>query len=158
MKGGSADDGGGGHGNSNGSANVAKHVEQASGVAHLFAGDGGGRDGRERDEYKCEGKAGERDGKEQSVGADVEVHFAEKERTHTEANESRGEKLAVIHARAEDADDRGADEGTNAAGADDQAGVEGGVAEDLLVVEGQDGDGDVEAHGDTRNPNATCLE
>ena len=38
VEGGAADEGGGGHGDPDGSADVAQHVEEAGGVAHLLAG------------------------------------------------------------------------------------------------------------------------
>ena len=56
------------------------------------------------------------------------------------------------------ADDGEADEGSDAARADDEAGGEGGVAEDLLVVERQDSDGDVDAHAEQRNEKAAGAE
>jgi len=40
MESGAADERSGGHGNADGAADVAQHIEQAGGVAHLFAGDG----------------------------------------------------------------------------------------------------------------------
>ena len=48
------------------------------------------------------------------------------------------------------ADDGRAEDGSDAARADDEAGGEGGVAEELLIVERQDGDGDVDAHAEQR--------
>ena len=41
---------------------------------------------------------------------------------------------------------------------DNEAGGEGGVAEDFLVVERQDGDGDVDAHAEQRNQEAAGAE
>ena len=57
-----------------------------------------------------------------------------------------------------DADDGRADEGADAAGKDDQAGGEGRVAENLLIVERQDGDGDVDAHAEHGNHQAAGAE
>ena len=56
------------------------------------------------------------------------------------------------------ADHRRADERSDAARADDQPGRERGVAEDLLVVERQDGDGDVDAHAQKGNEEAPGAE
>ncbi len=56
------------------------------------------------------------------------------------------------------ADDGRADKGADAARAHDQAGGEGGVAEDLLVVEGQNGDGDVDAHAQHGDEEAAGAE
>ena len=68
------------------------------------------------------------------------------------------EQLAVVDARAENADDGRADKGADAARADDQAGGEGRVAQNLLVVEGQDGDGDVDAHAQHGDEEAAGAE
>ena len=158
MQGGAANEGGGGHRNSDGPADVAQHVEEAGGVAHLFARDGGGGHGGQRHKDKAQRKAGEHDGNQQRVGADVEVDRAEDERADAEADESGAEQLAIVDAGAEDADDRRADERADAARADDEAGGEGGVAEDLLVVERQDGDGDVDAHAQQRDQKTAGAE
>ena len=98
------------------------------------------------------------DGNEQRVRADVEIDVAEDEGADGEAEEAGAEQLAVVDAGAENADDGRADEGADAARADDQAGGEGGVAENLLVVERQDGDGDVDAHAEHGNHEAAGAE
>jgi len=158
VKGGAADQGGGGHGDADGAADVAKHVGEAGGVAHLPVGDGGHHHGGHGDKDKAEGEAGEGDGNQQGVGAGVEVDLAENEGADGEAEEAGAEQLAVVNAGAEEADDGRADEGADAAGEDDDAGGEGGVAEDFLIVEGQDGDGDVDAHSQHGNQDAAGAE
>ena len=72
------------------------------------------------------------------------------ERADAEADEADGEQIAIVDAGAKDADDGRAEDGSDAARADDEAGGEGGVAEDLLVEERQDGDGEVDAHAEQR--------
>ena len=123
-----------------------------------LSGDGGHGHGGHGHKDEAERKAGEGDGNEQRVGADVEVDGAEDERADAEAEEAGAEQLAVVDAGAEEADDRRADERADAARADDQAGGEGGVAENLLVVEGQDGDGDVDAHAEHGDQEAAGAE
>ena len=113
MQGCAADERGGGHGDADGAADVAEHVEEAGGVAHLFAGNGGGAHGGQRDEDEAQGESGDHDGDEQSVWADVEIDGSEDERADAEADESGAEQLAIVDAGAEDADDGRADEGSD---------------------------------------------
>jgi len=75
-----------------------------------------------------------------------------------EAEEAGREQLAVVNAGAQEADNGRANEGADAARAHDQAGGEGGIAEDLLVVKGQDGDGDVDAHAQHGDQKAAGAE
>ena len=91
------------------------------------------RHGGEGHKDKAQGKPGEHDGNKQREGADVEVDHAEDERADAKADEAGAEQLAVVDAGAEDADDRRADERPDAARTDDQAGREGGVAQNLLI-------------------------
>ena len=80
------------------------------------------------------------------------------ERADAEAKKPSREQLAIVDARAEEADHGRADKRSDAARADDEAGSEGGVAEDLLVVERQDGDGDVDAHAEHGDQEAAGAE
>ena len=53
-----------------------------------LSGNGGGRHGGQGDKDKAERKAGERDGNQQRVGADVEIDGAEDERADAEAEKA----------------------------------------------------------------------
>ncbi len=86
---GAANQGGGGHCDPNRPADVAQHVEQAGGVAHLLAGMRGGAHGGQRNKDKAERKAGEGDGDQQRVRADVEIDGAEDEGADGEAEKAR---------------------------------------------------------------------
>ena len=77
VQGGAADERGGGHGDADGAADVAHQVEEAGGVADLVARRCVAVVMVARDEDEAEAEAGDQDGKEQRVGADVEVDGAE---------------------------------------------------------------------------------
>ena len=79
------------------------------------------------------------------------------EQTAKPRNPAR-EQLAVVDARAENAHHRRADKRADAARTDHQAGGEGRVAQNLLIVEGQDGDGDVDAHAQHGDQDAAGAE
>jgi len=140
---GAADDRGGRHGDADRPADVAEHVEEAGCVAHLFARERAGGKSRQRDEHKAQREAGEQDRHQQGIRADSEVDRPEIERADAEPDESGAEELAVVHVGAQKTDHRRTDKRADAAGPHHKAG---GVAENLLVVERQDGDGDVDAH------------
>ena len=98
VEGGAADEGGGGHGDADGAADVAEHVEEASGIAHVVSRDGGGAHGGERNKDEAEGEAGEQNGNEQGVGADVEIDGSEDERADGKTEKAGAEQLAGIDA------------------------------------------------------------
>ena len=96
VEGGAADQGGGRHGDADRAADVAQHVEQAGGVAHLLAREGGGGQVGQGHKDKAEREAGNQDGDQQRERADGQVHHAEVERADAEPDESRAEQLAVV--------------------------------------------------------------
>ena len=98
------------------------------------------------------------DGNEQRERADAEVDGAEDERADGKAEKASAEQLAVVDAGAEEADDGRADKRADAARTHHQAGGKGRVAQDLLVIKGQDGDGDVDAHAQHGDHEAAGAE
>ncbi len=76
---GAADDRGGGHGDADRPTDIAQHVAQAGGRAHVLVGDGGHHHRRQGNEDEAEGKSRNHNRKQQRVGADVKIDRAEDE-------------------------------------------------------------------------------
>ena len=92
------------------------------------------------------------------VGERVEGYVAEVKGGEAEGAEAEGEKPAGVHFVGEEADDGHSADGSDAARCDDEAGGEGGVAEQLLIEEGQDGDGGVDAYSEEKDEDAAEEE
>ncbi len=113
---GAADDGGGGHGNANGPADVAQHVEETGGVAHLLRGNGARRHGGQRNENEAQRETGDHNRKQKRVRTDRQIDRAEDERAGGKTQKAGAEQLAIVDARTEKSDHRRADERSDVAG------------------------------------------
>ena len=98
VKSGSPNQRRGGHRDTDGTSDVAQHVEQAGCVAHLLAVNGGGGHGGQWNKHKAESEAGQRDGNEQRVRADIEIDGAEDHGADAESNKTAAEQLPVVDA------------------------------------------------------------
>ncbi len=106
VEGGAADQSGGRHGDADRAADVAQHVEETGGVAHLLARESGGGQVGKRHKNKAEREAGDQDGDQKREWADGQVHHAEVEGADAEPDESRAEQFAVVDVGAHVADYR----------------------------------------------------
>lgn len=107
---GAADDGGRGHGNSNGPADIAQHVDEAGRRAHVLVGYGGHHHRRQGNKDAAKRESREHDGNQQRVRADGKIDRAEDKRAAREAEKAGAEQDAVVDARAEVAEDGRASE------------------------------------------------
>ena len=80
---------------------------------------------------------------------DLQVYVLNRAR-RGQSREAATEQLAVVNARAKNADQRRSDKGTQSSRSYYHANRKGRIAQDLLIVKRQNGDGDVEARPQTR--------
>jgi len=143
---------------SDGAADIAEQVEDAAGVSDFLVAQRGVTLRGDGDEDEAEGEAGDDDGPEKRPGADAEVDVAEGERHESEDDEAEGEQVARVHLVGEHADDGHGHDGAESARANDDAGGEGGVAEQLLIVEREQGDGGVDRNSEEKDEQAADGE
>ena len=97
-------------------------------------------------------------GRKSVVGEMSSGDGAEVERGEAEGEEAEGEQIARVDLVGEVADDGHAADGAEAARRDDEAGGEGGVAEQLLVEERKNGDGGVDGDAEEEDEGAADEE
>src|SRR5580704_15810267 len=127
-------------GNANAAADVPEQVVEAAGVADLFVAERAHGDGRERDEDEARASAAQDDGPDERPLGDRKRKMRHPERGPRENYVARRDEPAVVELAGEDSDDGHHRDGADSARTDGDASGAGGVAENGLIEEREDGD------------------
>ena len=92
------------HRNSNRTANIAQHIPQAGGGAHILVRNGGHHHGGHGHKDKAQREASQRNGNQQRIRANIEIDAAEDHGADGKSQKTCAKQLAIVDARAKEAD------------------------------------------------------
>lgn len=155
---GAADEVGLGDRDADGAADITQQIEDAGGVPDFLVGQRGGAEVTDGDKEEAGPESGKNNEEQKAVGAHLEIEEREGVGGETEQEEAKADEPAVVHFLRERTDHGEAGHGAESARGDDNAGGQGGVAEDLLQIERQQRDLNVHHESHAEDEKATDAE